>query len=164
MHTQNHSKKQNADDRSMRSAKFVQVLTSWFTKWLAAFPTHEVSKIQMAVYLEALDDLTPEQLDRACREATRSAEQFPKPGHIREALARTGLTNQFSGPPRPKYLDEPKISEEERASALKFSDELRKKLGPAKPPLAPTRRENQPRRGFKSAEEQKAELRAKGYL
>src|SRR5882724_11532160 len=141
MHTQSHSKKQNAEDRSMRSAKFVQVLTSWFTKWVAAFPTHEVSKIQMAVYVEALDDLTPEQLDRACREATRTAEQFPKPGHIHYAAARTAMAT-YSGPPRPKYLDEPRLSDEERESALKFSAELRKKLGAVPEKIAATRVEN----------------------
>jgi len=90
------------------------------------FPAHPIAKSLVACYAEALSDLTPEQLETACREATRSAEQFPKPAHIRGALRRVeGLART-----RPEYLDEPRLSPQERWTdeEVKRSNELRKKL------------------------------------
>jgi hypothetical protein len=77
----------------------------------------------VATYLEALDDLTPNELEIGCREATRKAEQFPKPGHIRAALYAVGTDEQRHE--RPSYLDEPPLSAEEREEAVKFSQAFR---------------------------------------
>ena len=70
-------------------------------KWSHAFPTHPVSEKQILVYVEALDDMTPDELEFGCREATRTAEQLPKPGHIRtaaEAYRAPDDRSQFLGP------------------------------------------------------------------
>ena len=87
------------------------MLERWFLKWSDAFPSHPVTKIQVGTYLEALDNLTPEQLEIGCREATRHAEQFPKPGHIRKAWCESGFDEQRHE--RPAYLDEPRMSPEQ---------------------------------------------------
>lgn len=112
-----------SENRKKRLAKLALVLTQWFRKWGDAFPSHEVTKLQVATYLEALDDLTPEQLEIGCREATRTAEQFPKPGHIHAALYAVGWDEQRRE--RPSYLDESPISAEEREQALKSSEAMR---------------------------------------
>lgn len=107
------------------------MLEKYFRKWNAAFPTHEVTKLQMAVYLEALDDLSLDALEYGCREATRTAEQFPKPGHIHKAAE--GYVNDrsmFLGPPRPAYLNEPTPirTKEEQEECDRYSAQLKKTL------------------------------------
>jgi hypothetical protein len=102
------------------------VLTQWFHKWADSFPSHEVTKLQVATYLEALDDLTPGQLEIGCRAATRKAEQFPKPGHIRSALYAAGSDEQRHE--RPGYLDETPLTAEEREEAATYSQAFREML------------------------------------
>jgi len=100
---------------------------SWLEKWSAIFPSHLITKELVAGYAETLSDLSSKQLDAACREVTRSAEQFPKPAEIRAALRRVeGLACT-----RPEYLDEPIPSESERwtPEARADSDKVRAKLG-----------------------------------
>jgi hypothetical protein len=96
-------------------------------KWADTFPSHVVTKLQIATYAEALADLAPGELDAACRLATRNATQFPKPGDIRNAL------KQLDNIPRtrPAYLDEPIAPESERwtEEEQRASDQLRQKLG-----------------------------------
>jgi hypothetical protein len=108
----------------------------------------------MATYAEALDDLSIEQIEKGCREATRNAEQFPKPGHIRKALeaveAAQTVSNrvQLLGPPAIKY---PPITQEERDAAIEYGEELKKQLA----------KEEKIKR---SAQEQIDELRKAGWL
>jgi hypothetical protein len=116
----------------------------------------------LACYLEALSDLTPEQLEEACREATRTAEQFPKPGHIRNAV-RSGRTGEFLGPPLLMY---PEISQEERDEAIKecrkqMGNEWAKTLDSLKPKPAKT---FTVRPSTLNLEGQKRVLREKGFL
>lgn len=114
------------ENRRKHLAKLALVLERWFQKWGDAFPSHEITKLQVATYTEALDDLTPEQLEIGCREATRKAEQFPKPGHIRSALYAAGVDEQRHE--RPKYLDEAPLTPEEREEAATFSKAYRELL------------------------------------
>lgn len=114
------------ESRKQSLAKSAVVLTRWFRKWSDSFPSHDVTKLQMATYLEALDDLTPGQLEIGCREATRTAEQFPKPGHIRSALYAAGVDEQRHE--RPKYLDEKPLTAEEREEAAAYSKAYRELL------------------------------------
>jgi len=109
-------------ERTKNSAKSADVLSKYFQKWQVIFPNHPTGALALACYLEALADLSPEQLDGACREATRTAEQFPKPGHIRNAVG-LGRTGEYLGPPLLTY---PEISKEERDEAIK---ECRKQMG-----------------------------------
>jgi hypothetical protein len=133
-------------------------------KWTSFFQNHIVSELEIAVYLEALGDLTPGQLENACRESTKTAERWPSPGDIRSAAARRTETT-FLGPRRLHYLDEPQMTAEEREEALKDSAVLRKNLGTAPPNTQVEKRKRlnagPPR--F-TVEEQKEVLRRKGYL
>ena len=114
-------------NRRKPSAEFVDVLTRWMAKWADTFPSHVVTKLQIATYAETLGDLSPEQLDATCRLATRNATQFPKPGDIRNAF------KQLDNVPRtrPAYLDEPIAHESERwtEEEQRLSNQLRQKLG-----------------------------------
>jgi hypothetical protein len=103
--------------------------------------------------------MTWEQIDQGCREATRTAEQFPKPGHIRAAFKATQEQCIFLGP---RQLAYPEISQEEREEALKFSEELKKKLGPVEP--KPGSKILTVRPSILSLDEQKRILREKGLL
>lgn len=100
-------------------------------EWLARFTEHyrqPISKVSADTYREGLSDLTPSQVDAACREALRTSEFMPTVATIQKAHK----TINSSGDPytgRPEYLDEPPLSEEDREAALEFSKELRAKLG-----------------------------------
>lgn len=114
--------------RRTLSAKSMSVLKPWLAKWSALFPTHEVTKLQVVAILEALDDLTPQELETGCREATRVATQFPKPGHIREALCRSRI--EEIPRTRPTYLDDPlpERTKEDLKAAEEYSAKLRATL------------------------------------
>jgi hypothetical protein len=158
--SENPLSKRNDTERKERLAKSALVLTAYFKRWSLVFPTHEVSKDQLKVYLMDLDDLLPTELEIGCREASRVAEQFPKPGHIRRALHESlSHREEMLGPPRLEY---PPVSEEERLEALKFSDKLKRELGikPAEPQGKKVRVFPPP----KPIEQQKRELRERGYL
>jgi hypothetical protein len=132
------------------------VLTRWFEKWRPVYPTHPVTKRQIAAYAEALDDMTPEQIDIGCREAGRSAENFPKPGHIREGFESSRQDTIYLGPPAIKY---PEVSQEERDAALEerkvFTDALKKQLGERKKRVI---------KPVKPIDQQLDDMRRKGYL
>lgn len=106
------------ESRKLRLAKLALALEPWFHKWRAAFPTHAQSKLQMATYIEALDDLTPDELDAGCREATRVAEQFPKPGHIRKGLAAAHNEVGYIGGARVLNYEDPGLTETQRIEII----------------------------------------------
>ena len=122
----NPSRKDTSAEHKKNLAMSADVLSRHFRKWAMIFPNHPATKETVAFYLEALSDLTPEQIDLGCAQAIKTAEQFPKPGHIRAAVPV--VHEMFLGPRRPKYLDEPPTSEAERMDALEFSSKLREKL------------------------------------
>jgi hypothetical protein len=161
--SENPLSKRNDVERKGRLAKSALVLTAYFKRWSLVFPTHEVSKDQLKVYLMDLDDLLPTELEIGCREASRTAEQFPKPGHIRRALREAvAYREELLGPPRIDYAP---ISEEERIEALKYSAALKEKLGLAKAEQrAEARKVVRTFPPPKPIEQQKRELREKGYL
>src|SRR5262249_20081332 len=122
------STNEGSGERQRRFAELVLALEPWFLKWSDAFPSHAVTAMQIGTYAEALDDLTPSQLELGCREATRTAEVFPKPGHIRKALEAvddSGRDESYAGPRAVQYET---VSQEERDSALEFSRKLREVL------------------------------------
>jgi hypothetical protein len=141
------------------------VLARWFDKWRLAFPTHEVSQKQLLVYAEALDDLTPEMIDAGCREAGRTAEQFPKPGHIRRALEANYADTETIcfGPPAEKY---PEPTAEEKAEHLKWREHYAKleKEALAQRAKPPGKKRYNPPPPRMSLEDQKKILREKGFL
>lgn len=120
-----------------------------------------VSELSVIAYAEDLADLTAEQLDAACKEARRTSEFMPVSATIRAAHEKMRATETvLLGVP---LLEYPPITDEERAEALKFSEALKKQLGvtPAKP-AEPKKLTVEP--STRSFEEQKAELRRRGFL
>jgi len=90
-------------------------------------------------------------------------EQFPKPGHIREGLARAArLERDFErlGPPRIQWNENESMTGEERKAAADQCADLRRGL-----PVQPvTPRKKFAARPVKPIEQQLSELKAKGYL
>ncbi len=154
----NRSSRESEDGRKRRWALSCAVLAKWFDKWRLVFPTHEVTQRQILAYAEALDDLSPEMISAGCCEAGRTAEQFPKPGHIRRALeANYADTETISfGPPAITY---PEVSQEERDAAIEerkgFMEALKKQLGER------NRRVIKP---VKPIDQQLEDMRKGGYL
>lgn len=158
----NHSRTSSEESRKKRLAQLLVVLGNWFDKWSDSFPTHKVTKLQMLTYVEALDDLTPEELNAACREANRVAEQFPKPGHIRKGLEVARVRNQvisLSGPPLLQYSDEemtPEVKAEIEDGFKKLREEIEASAPKAKGVVV--------KRDDVEIERQKKKLREAGYL
>jgi hypothetical protein len=161
MGTTNPLKNDANENRRKHLGMCVSVLAKWFEKWVALPGSNQVSKVQLAVYAEALIDLSPEAIEFGCAEATRTAERFPWPGHIRAgAMGYRESRTEYLGPPLIEY---PPITDEERAEGLKFSEALKKKLAiPPKPAAEPKKKLTVP--SLRSLEEQKAELKRKGFL
>jgi hypothetical protein len=150
-------------NRQRLSSQRTIVLVRWFKTWMDMFPSHQITQNQMNGYLEALDDLTPEQIDVGCREASRTTEVFPKPAHIRAAMhTYYGQETVYSGPPQLTY---PEISQEEREAALEFSQKVREHFAKDRPKDGePGKKKLTIVPSKLSIEEQKAELKRRGYL
>jgi hypothetical protein len=141
----------------------IDVLTWYFKDWAVVFPNHLTGSASLKVYLEALSDLTPSQIERGCWEAQKTMEEFPKPGHIRKGLARAArLERDFErlGPPLIRWNESDSMTAQERKTAADQCAELRRRL-----PV----RQVTPRKKFvawpvKPREQQVAEMKAKGYL
>ena len=150
---------------SQRLAKCGRILTEYFAKWQLAFPNYPAGAKMMAVYLEFLADLGPDCLAIGCREASLRMREFPKPGHIREAIPSR---QEYAGLPQLSY---PEITQEERDRAIEITrpliEELKRRLSvPNKKPggrLYGGARLGA-RRPARSWEEQKAEARKRGFL
>ncbi len=150
------------ENRKKQLAQSALVLSKWFEKWLDAFPSHGVTTLQQLVYLEALDDLTPNQIELGCREATRTAEVFPKPGHIRNALKKVQSNDvQVLGPPLLEY-DPPTPEEKaEREEWRRFYADEDKQERSAPPDVGPRFKFKKP---TLTIDEQKRVLREKGLI
>lgn len=132
-------------------------------KHLAIFGEHyrqPITELSVAAYAEDLADLTPERLDAACTEARRTSEFMPVSATIRNCLSKIRSAEPvYLGP---RLLGYPEVSQEEREEALKFSEELKKKIGP------PSQKSERPkltvRPSLLSLDEQKRVLRERGLL
>ncbi len=159
----NHLTKHDADAHARRLAELLKRLTPWFAKWHETFPTHEVTTGQIKTYCEVLvDRLAPEHVDLACKWATQNSESFPKPVHILRGLTATVGEDSVQHN-RPAYLDEPPNSEN-----AEFM-ELMRSIGAEPPHPNYTRHEPPKKKEFtfaptRSLEEQKADLRRRGWL
>ena len=125
--TRSHLRNATLDEHKRKLAQCAEVLGKYFQKWAVIFPNHPTGAVALTLYLEALDDLTPQQIDAGCKEATRTAEQFPKPGHIRRGLiaAHDGETILL-GPP---LLDYGKpMTDAERRQCDEITEAFRNKL------------------------------------
>ena len=97
-------------------------------QWLARFTEHyrqPISKVSADTYREGLKDLTPGQLDAACREAMRTSEFMPVVATIRHAFQSLNNSgDSYTG--RPAYLDEPPLSAEEREYTPEEAEQINK--------------------------------------
>jgi hypothetical protein len=123
--------------------------------WLAKFSEHyrqPISKISALVFKEELCDLTPEQLDVACREVIRTSEYMPTTATIRNALKRIQDVEVDYVPPRTVF---PEVKPEDRVltpAEEQHINELKAKIF------------NIGDKRTKTLEEQKAELKKRGFL
>lgn len=113
----------------------------------------------MMAYAEALDDLSPEELEIGCREASRTAEQFPKPGHIRKALEENRPQHQFLGP---RLEWDPKLEQERAQRAVEWQRQLQEYNDAPQPSTSFIKQRIA--HVAKPITEQKEELRKKGWL
>jgi len=150
----------NDVEKRKRLAMCSQVLARYFNDWRVIWPTHEVTKKQLAIYLQLLDGLSLRELEMGCREVGKTALTFPKPAEI-IAASRMGLDEPLSGP---TLLDYPEISDEERKSGAEITAEFKKRMGWDNQPKPEAPRKLQVMHPSKSWEEQKAELARRGYL
>ena len=128
-------------------------------EWLARFTEHyrqPISKISADTYREGLSDLNSAQLDAACREAMRTSEFMPVVATIRNALHKIQNTevDNFTGV---EWDPELERQRRERQAAFEAEQQATTKTEP--PAVIP-----KPRRTYKSIEQQKEELRQKGYI
>jgi hypothetical protein len=117
-------------------------------------------------YAEDLADLTAEQLDAACKEARRTSEFMPVSATIRAAHEKMRATGTiYLGPPMLNYTE--MLTPEEREEAIKecakFKAAIQKHFDPKKPTLPKLKKIPLSATPL-SIEEQKAELRRKGFL
>jgi hypothetical protein len=127
-----------------------------------------VSELSVIAYAEDLADLTAEQLDEACKEARRTSEFMPVSATIRAAHEKMRATGSiYLGPPMLAY-NETLTPEEREATVMECREKFKaamqehlesKKSTPPKLKKIPVSA-TPPR----SIEEQKAELRRKGFL
>jgi hypothetical protein len=124
------------------------------------FPTHEVSKEQLGVYLQALSQLSPAELEDGCREVIKTSVNFPKPAEIITAAKECTGAEPFYGP---KMLTYAEVTDAEREAALAenadFTAKLKAQLG--KPQAGKEIKIVPP---IRTLEEQKRELERRGYL
>lgn len=165
MDNQNLLQRGTSEERMRSLARSADVLSKYFRSWARGFPNQPIGRDTVAFYLEALSDLSPEQIESGCREAIKTAEVFPKPGHIRSAIPFDETL--FLGP---RQLTYPEVTQQERDEALKFSEALasviqkeRAKYPPTKTAAAIAKKLNIPPTRL-TLEQQKEILRKKGYL
>jgi hypothetical protein len=127
-----------------------------------------VSELSVIAYAEDLADLTAEQLDEACKEARRTSEFMPVSATIRAAHEKMRATGPvYLGPPMLEYTET--LTPEERDEAIKecrakFKAAMQKQVEPAKPTPPKLKKVPLSATPPRSIEEQKAELRRKGFL
>jgi hypothetical protein len=162
MQNQNRLPTETLGERRKNLAKSADVLSKFFRRWAVIFPNHPTGGEALAYYLEALSDLTADQIEAGCAEAIKTAEQFPKPGHIRAVVP--AVQHIFLGVPQLTY---PAVSPEEREEALEYSEALRTTLVKS-PRIGPVATKDKPKVAVPPSrftiEEQKEILRKKGHL
>jgi hypothetical protein len=119
----------------------------------------------MAVYAEALIDLSQEALEHGCAEATRTAERFPWPGHIRKAAEGYRAPEDRSNLLSARGLDwVPELEAQRIERQIAWDRALANGEVQLEAPRVEQKPANPARRGFKSIAQQKEELRKKGWL
>jgi hypothetical protein len=117
--------------------------------------------LSVIAYAEDLVNLSAEQLDAACKEARRTSEFMPVSATILAAHEKMCEPVSLGVP----LLEYSPITDEERAEGLKFSEALKEKLAiPAKTGQPAAQKKLTLVPSLRSLEEQKAELKRRGFL
>ena len=116
------------DDHKRRLIAQAESLRLHFSRWKEIWPGQPISEPMLALYVEALNDLSPTEIDLGCTRALKVCTQFPKPAHIREGAAFECAARRpvGMGPRLLHYTDQ--MTPEERAECIADIGELRKKL------------------------------------
>lgn len=99
-----------------------QVTLDWLNVYMQVYRESLTPELVVA-YQSALSDLRPEFLHRAFLRAMRSSTFRPTPAEVRQAYVI-----EIENAPKPKQLELPPMSEEDRAEIEKRFAELRKKF------------------------------------
>jgi hypothetical protein len=157
----NHSMKNEVTRPPARSVESFQTV---LTRWLVTFGEHyrqPLSEVSVACYRDNLSDLNPEELDAACRRALWTSEFMPTVATIRNALRSSETT------PR-TLIQYPEVSPAEREISpelQKAVDDLKQKLRVDEPvKKSQSVKKITPMSSPRPIEEQKAELRRRGWL
>jgi hypothetical protein len=94
---------------------FSGIVADWLNVYAAAYREEVTEELTLA-YLEALKDIRPILLHQAFLHALKRCKFRPTPAEVRESFE---IVAQQAGGNRPKYLDEPPLSPEEREAAMR---------------------------------------------
>lgn len=99
---------------SKQSKTSPEVVADWLSVYAMVYREEYQEELILA-YLEALKELKPGLLHQAFLHAMKRSRFRPTPAEVRESFAIIAEPQQGN---RPKYLDEPKMSREEREKVL----------------------------------------------
>ncbi len=121
--------KQESEESSSRGAtrSSLDAVADWLTLSVQVWREEPTAELAL-LYRETLKDIPVRLLERAFLRVAKSSKFRPTPAEILEAA---GIEAEIArGGNRPHYLDEPKISQEEREAALNDPEyqALRRKL------------------------------------
>jgi hypothetical protein len=162
------SKKASTKGEVVRQDRPSAEFSRTMREWLARFTEHyrqPITEISADCYRIGLADLSPSELSAACREALLTSEFMPTVATIRNALQKMQVeTDTFNG-----LLEYPEVSEAERKltpEEEKYLEKMKQVCGVSSAPTPTPARVKpiQPVQSTRSLDDQKAELKRRGYL
>jgi hypothetical protein len=104
-----------ASEVSKPSKTLSDTVADWLTLYGQTY-REEITEELALLYQEALKDICPEILHRAFLKAAKTCKFRPTPAEVRNSA--DSLMSSMQRGNRPKYLDEPMLSEAEREATL----------------------------------------------
>ena len=114
-----HDRQVESSNDTSEPSRPLKTFSDIVADWLSVYATvyrEEVTEELTLAYSETLKDIKPAFLHRAFLHAMKRSKFRPTPAEVRESFE---IVAQNNGGNRPKYLDEPKMSQEERDQAIK---------------------------------------------
>jgi|SRR5712664_986259 len=114
-----HDRQVESSSDMNEASKPLKTFSDIVADWLSVYATvyrEEVTEELTLAYSEALKDIRPILLHRAFLHALKRCKFRPTPAEVRESFE---IVAQSAGGNRPKYLDAPQLSEEEREAAIR---------------------------------------------
>jgi hypothetical protein len=120
-------RKKESKKPTAKQSESLAVLADWWALYGQIYRDDPTELLAMG-FRETLIDLPSEILHQSCLQAQRESPEFrPRPGRIYE-IARNLIEKNSPSGNRPKWLDEPQMSEAERQQALDETAEQRTAL------------------------------------